>query len=92
MKLEKKPLDDTERKSKKKKKSSKRSKSVSRKKKPKVEKAEEPPEIVTEVEGAIEVKTRRYWAKRYGQVKNGIFMYFKKDNKTNSISMNKCDC
>ena len=23
-----------------------------------------------------EVKTKRYWAKRYGKLKNGIFMYY----------------
>lgn len=34
-----------------------------------------------EIEGNIQVKTKRYWVKRYGKLKNGIFMYFQRSDR-----------
>jgi len=39
------------------------------------------PEVVTEMSGFIECKTKRYFASRYGKLANGIFMYFYKDDR-----------
>ena len=37
-------------------------------------------EVISEISGMIEVKTKLFWSKRFGKISRGIFMYFEEGN------------